>query len=480
METTQRSDLGFGAAFPSMRPLPVPPAYAGWQQSLLLCGDLSILLASAVVALRLTHAPYRPLFAAPDAVMGLVFSAFVALLIYERLGLYRRPFSPLARDQAYAAFGAAALGTLLPALIIGLLPALAPYHVALALAAVASAVGLASVRFAFTGICTRLAPALPRRIAIAGRPERVDALPREMSLTASDSVLCLAFADFDRDVQSVVSDDDLAALPWLRRALEWGCETLIVTEALPPALMPALLRITEARRVKIAFAPLRLRPNACDFSVRRDGSVALLYPRSLSIVSPGSDFVRRAFDLALVIPALVALAPVLAAIALAIKRDSRGPVIYRQIRVGRFGREFAMLKFRTMEVDAERATGPVWAKVGETRVTRIGWFLRRTSLDELPQLINVLRGEMSIVGPRPERPFYVERFRRIFPRYCERHLVRPGITGWAQINMRRTLQPSEVGEKLSYDLFYLENWSIFLDVTILLKTAAEFLFQRPS
>ena len=180
------------------------------------------------------------------------------------------------------------------------------------------------------------------------------------------------------------------------------------------------------------------------------------------------------------IPAIAVFAPLLAALAAAVRLDGAGPVIYRQTRVGRFGKEFSMLKFRTMQVDAEKHTGPVWARAGESRVTRVGRFLRRTSLDELPQLFNVLLGEMSIVGPRPERPFYVEQFRAILPRFPERHLVRPGITGWAQINMRRTLQPSDVGDKLSYDLFYLENWSIFLDVTIVLKTAAEFLFQRPS
>jgi lipopolysaccharide/colanic/teichoic acid biosynthesis glycosyltransferase len=153
-------------------------------------------------------------------------------------------------------------------------------------------------------------------------------------------------------------------------------------------------------------------------------------------------------------------------------------MLYRQVRVGRLGAEFEILKFRTMRRDAESQTGPIWTRNGETRTTRIGRFLRRMSLDELPQLINVLRGEMSISGPRPERPFYVEQFRKMFRRYDERHLIRPGITGWAQINMRRQLDPSEIGEKLSYDLFFLEHWSPFMDIMILCKTAAEFLFHR--
>jgi lipopolysaccharide/colanic/teichoic acid biosynthesis glycosyltransferase len=183
-------------------------------------------------------------------------------------------------------------------------------------------------------------------------------------------------------------------------------------------------------------------------------------------------------DVATVIPAIVVLALPMALIALAVYLDSDGPVFYRQTRVGKLGSEFDILKFRTMRPDAESQTGPIWARSGESRTTRIGRFLRRTSFDELPQVFNVLRGDMSIVGPRPERPFYVAQFRKMFRRYDERHLVRPGITGWAQINMRRMLDPSEIGEKLSYDLFYLEHWSPFMDVLIICKTAAEFLFQR--
>ena len=129
-----------------------------------------------------------------------------------------------------------------------------------------------------------------------------------------------------------------------------------------------------------------------------------------------------------------------------------------------------------MRVDAESASGPVWATHGESRTTRIGAKLRRFSLDELPQLLNVLRGEMSLVGPRPERPFYVEQFRKMLPRYDERHLVRPGITGWSHIHMERNVDTSAIAERLSYDLFYLEHWSIFMDMLILCKTAAEFLF----
>ena len=130
-----------------------------------------------------------------------------------------------------------------------------------------------------------------------------------------------------------------------------------------------------------------------------------------------------------------------------------------------------MLKFRSMRQDAERHTGPVWTKAGDPRRTRIGAFLRRTSLDELPQLFNVIRGDMSLVGPRPERPVFVDRFTKRVPRYAERHAVRPGVTGWAQINGLRGNAPIE--DRTTYDLYYLENWTLWLDLRILFRTGME-------
>jgi lipopolysaccharide/colanic/teichoic acid biosynthesis glycosyltransferase len=170
--------------------------------------------------------------------------------------------------------------------------------------------------------------------------------------------------------------------------------------------------------------------------------------------------------------------PIMALAALAIWLESGSPILFRQQRVGRGGKTFDILKFRSMKPDAESSTGPVWASERDDRTTKVGAFLRRTSIDELPQLFNVMFGEMSVVGPRPERPVFVNEFRRLLPRYDERHLVRPGITGWSQVNMRRVLQPTEAGEKLSYDLFYVEHWSLFMDMSVIFKTAVEFLFHR--
>jgi len=179
---------------------------------------------------------------------------------------------------------------------------------------------------------------------------------------------------------------------------------------------------------------------------------------------------KRAIDLASGLLGLVVCLPVMILVALAIRLDSKGSVIYRQRRVGLGGRCFEVLKFRSMRMDAEVGTGACWAIKGDPRVTRIGRFLRKYRLDELPQFMNVIRGEMSLVGPRPERPNFVEELRRQISYYDERHSVRPGITGWAQVQYRYGSSLEDAVRKLEYDLFYLKNMSIFFDCAIILKT----------
>jgi exopolysaccharide biosynthesis polyprenyl glycosylphosphotransferase len=177
---------------------------------------------------------------------------------------------------------------------------------------------------------------------------------------------------------------------------------------------------------------------------------------------------KRGFDVVLGSLALVSALPLMGVMALAIKLTSPGPILLRQERMGLDGRRFSMLKFRTMRPDAEAATGPVWASADDPRRTRLGTFLRRTSLDELAQLVNVLRGEMSLVGPRPERPLFVQEFRTRIPGYMLRHKVKAGMTGWAQINGWRGNTSLE--KRIEYDLYYIERWSLAFDLSILLRT----------
>jgi Undecaprenyl-phosphate glucose phosphotransferase len=177
---------------------------------------------------------------------------------------------------------------------------------------------------------------------------------------------------------------------------------------------------------------------------------------------------KRVTDIVLSSCALVMLSPVLLLIAIGIKLNSPGPILYLQERMGLDGRSFPMLKFRSMRADAEDKSGPVWAQAADNRRTAFGTFLRKTSLDELPQFWNVLLGDMSLVGPRPERPVFVNQFRTQVPHYMLRHKVRAGITGWAQVNGWRG--NTSLDRRIECDLFYIRNWSYALDLKILILT----------
>jgi len=188
---------------------------------------------------------------------------------------------------------------------------------------------------------------------------------------------------------------------------------------------------------------------------------------------------KRFLDIVLAIVGFIIGLPVMLLVALAVRLTSRGPVLYHQTRVGRHGSHFTVHKFRTMRPDAEATTGPVWAaKAGDPRVTPIGWMLRRTRLDEMPQLWNVLKGEMSFVGPRPERPEFVSELTQQIPYYGQRHVVRPGLTGWAQVRYTYGASTEDALQKLQYDLYYIKNLSIPLDLFIILDTVKTVILRR--
>jgi sugar transferase (PEP-CTERM system associated) len=193
-----------------------------------------------------------------------------------------------------------------------------------------------------------------------------------------------------------------------------------------------------------------------------------------------SDRVKRLFDVVVSLVLLILASPVilLAAAAVWIESGFRGPILYRQARVGTNDTIFHVLKFRSMRPDAEADGTARWATVGDDRITRVGRILRRYRIDELPQIYNVLRGEMSFVGPRPERPEFVDHLESIFPRYADRHRVKPGLTGWAQIRYPYGASDRDAFEKLQYDLYYVKNRNLQLDLTILLQTAEVVLWGR--
>ncbi|HMK56824.1 MAG TPA: TIGR03013 family XrtA/PEP-CTERM system glycosyltransferase [Dissulfurispiraceae bacterium] len=195
-------------------------------------------------------------------------------------------------------------------------------------------------------------------------------------------------------------------------------------------------------------------------------------------LSRSVKLIKRLLDIVLASMGLLVSSPLFPIIALLIKINSDGPVFYRQMRVGESGKNFWLIKFRTMKQDAESKTGAVWAQKNDNRITKVGSVLRKTRLDELPQFINVLKGEMSFIGPRPERPEFVENLTKIIPYYANRHFVKPGITGWAQTRYRYGASKEDSLEKLRYDLYYIKNLNPLLDMAILIDTVKVVLFGK--
>lgn len=179
---------------------------------------------------------------------------------------------------------------------------------------------------------------------------------------------------------------------------------------------------------------------------------------------------KQTFDITISIIGLIVASPIMIATALLIKLESKGPVFFSQVRTGERGRKFNIYKFRSMEQDAEQDSGPVWAKSDDCRITRVGRIIRRIRVDELPQLINVIKGDMSFVGPRPERPYFVEQLKEAIPYYEVRHVVKPGVTGWAQVKYAYGASVKDAVEKLQYDIYYIKNMSSLLDMVIILRT----------
>ncbi len=234
-----------------------------------------------------------------------------------------------------------------------------------------------------------------------------------------------------------------------------------------------LVQDCEGFNIELLLVPDVLELLTSQVKVRTIEGIPFIPVKSLPM-SVWNQIVKRTFDLAVASLLLIFISPIFALVAALVKLTSPGPIFFPQERVGLDGKSFPVLKFRSMHIGAEQASGPVWAQKNDPRATVIGKFLRRFSLDELPQLLNVLKGDMSIVGPRPERPHFVEQFKSHVPKYLDRHRVKTGMTGWAQVNGLRGNAPIE--ERTKYDIYYVENWSLVFDLKIILKTIRAVLF----
>jgi exopolysaccharide biosynthesis polyprenyl glycosylphosphotransferase len=263
----------------------------------------------------------------------------------------------------------------------------------------------------------------------------------------------------------------LADVPWVID--RYGVDEVII--GLPESSNQELVNIIslcEREKVGIRVFPDVFQFMASEVTIGDLGGLPLLTIRDVALQG-WKLTVKRIMDMILSAIGLVFLSPFMLLAALLVKLDSPGPVFYTQERMGLDAIPFKIIKFRTMRIDAEEE-GPGWTTPNDPRKTKLGVFLRRFNIDELPQLINVLVGDMSLVGPRPERPVYVEQFRQIIPRYMDRHREKAGLTGWAQVNGLRG--DTSIGERTKYDLWYIENWSIALDLKIIIRTILQTLF----
>lgn len=299
---------------------------------------------------------------------------------------------------------------------------------------------------------------LQRRIMVLGTPQSAITVRETVDKENGDS----------RIVDTMTMDD--AARPGflLETARKLDASEIVVADRSGPLPSGALLDC-RASGIRIM--------DSLDFGEMETGKVDLenLYPARFVFsrnigYAVWSMRAKRGLDLLISGIALLLLSPILLLAALAIRLDSAGPVFYRQVRVGLNGAPYEIVKFRSMRSDAEASGTPQWAQENDSRITRVGRFLRQTRIDELPQLLNILKGEMSLVGPRPERPFFVEKLEESMPFYAERHRVKPGLTGWAQVKYRYGATEEDAREKLRYDLYYVKNFNVLLDIFIMMRT----------
>ena len=316
---------------------------------------------------------------------------------------------------------------------------------------------------------SRIRARYPQKVLVVGTGDVGRMILQSIRQSPRLGYRVVGFVDDTPDRQEIGGVPVLGPIDNLRLVIrEQGIEQTIV--GLPEVQHDRLLEIIsqcDSERVTTKVFPDLFQIMASEVSIDDLNGVPLLTVRDIALRGWRLTL-KRAMDLVVSAVGLVLLSPFMMLIALLVKLDSPGPVFYAQERMGLDVKPFPMLKFRSMRADAEEHTGPVWAAKDDPRRTRLGAFLRRFSLDELPNLINVLFGHMSLVGPRPERPVFVEQFKQIVPRYMDRHKEKAGMTGWAQVNGLRG--DTSIIERTKYDLWYIENWSLLLDIKILLLT----------
>ncbi|HSN22435.1 MAG TPA: TIGR03013 family XrtA/PEP-CTERM system glycosyltransferase [Usitatibacter sp.] len=431
----------------------------------------AVLLRYPDSSLALVQARVGPLWPRAFLVVGVTYLCLVSMGLYYLR--QRADFaSVLARLLVAGALAQAVLWPLFEAVA-----SLYLAHGVLFFAGVFAIPALAAIRFAFLRLVDE--DVFKRRVVVWGCGAGAASIEQRLRRRSDRrGFLILGYVQAPGEDPAVAADALLQPQHELMRRLvaERVEQVVVAMEDRRREFPEAFLR--ECRRQGIGVCDL------VSFLEQESGRVSVELARpSWLIFSDGfrSGIVlragKRAFDIGLSLLVLVLASPVALATAIAIFLEDRGPVLYSQVRTGQYGRPFRMFKFRSMSVDAEATGAPVWAVKDDRRVTRVGAFIRKVRIDELPQAVNVLLGQMSFVGPRPERPSFVESLTRSIPFYSERHLVKPGITGWAQVRFPYGASEEDAREKLGYDLYYVKNCSVLLDLIVLLRTVEIVLFR---
>ncbi len=403
----------------------------------------------------------------------LLIQVITIILVFFFYRLYHRQRATSHIDEFYNIFGAASVGTIAAIAFISLIfkneldyPRLMMVYV-----------WVLTILMVWLGrvILARLQWGLQSRgfnevrLTIVGAGEVGRMILQKIRQSPGLGYTVVGFIDDLNPRTSVLGVDVLGNTSELPRFIEaYQVDEVII--AMPEASHQEILSIIalcERERVTIKVFPDVFQIMASEVSIGDLNGLPLLTVRDIALRG-WRLALKRAVDIVGSAIALLFISPVMMLIAILIKLDSPGPVFYAQERMGLDAKSFMMLKFRSMQPNAEAQTGPVWATRDDPRRTRIGAFIRRFSIDELPQLINVFLGDMSLVGPRPERPVFVEQFKKSIPRSMDRHKEKAGITGWAQINGLRG--DTSIIERTKYDVWYIEHWSILLDFKILLRT----------
>ena len=403
------------------------------------------------------------------------------LIVFFFYRLYHRQRSLSYIDQFYAIFGAASVGTIIGIAFISLFfknqldyPRLMMVYV-----------WIFTILFTSIGrtIQSRIQLSLQtrgwgeERVLIVGTGEVGRIVMQKIKRSPELGYRVVGFVDDNIDVATVQEVPVLGDTDTLPKVVKNEKINEVII-AMPEATHQETLKIVskcDRRQVAIKVFPDVFQIMASEVTIGDLGGLPLLTVRDTAMRG-WQLTVKRLVDILGSGAGLVLLSPIMMLLAILIKLDSAGPVFFTQERMGLDGKRFMKLKFRSMRTDAERETGPIWATADDSRRTRLGTFIRSFSIDEVPQLINVLVGDMSLVGPRPERPVFVEQFRNSIPRYMDRHREKAGITGWAQINGLRG--DTSIFERTKYDLWYTENWSLALDFRIMLRTLMQIINDR--